>query len=130
MNVTTDYGIRAVLYLAQKNCTVSSNLICKDMKIPHTYMHKIARTLKGAGIIEEVRGSTGGFKLKEEPRNITLLNIIKAFEKTMNINRCLEEDKFCSRNATALCAIRGIYLNAQTELYNRLDLKVSTFLSP
>jgi Rrf2 family nitric oxide-sensitive transcriptional repressor len=128
LNVTTDYGIRVVLYLAQKNEVASSNEICIKMGIPCTYMHKITRTLKNAGILREIRGSTGGFVLQKDPDNLSILNIVSVFEKTMNINRCLETDKFCSRDAVAFCAVRDIYVEAQTELHNRLNVKISTFL--
>jgi Rrf2 family nitric oxide-sensitive transcriptional repressor len=128
LNVTTDYGIRVVLYLAQKNDVANSNEISMKMGIPPTYMHKITRALKNAGILREIRGSTGGFKLQKDPEKLSILNIVNAFEKTVNINRCLEPDKFCSRNATAVCAVRNIYAEAQTELHNRLNIKISSVL--
>jgi Rrf2 family nitric oxide-sensitive transcriptional repressor len=126
LNVTTDYGIRVVVYLAQKNGMANSNEICMKMGIPYTYMHKITKALKKAGILREVRGSTGGFVLQKDPDILSILNVINAFEKTMNINRCLETDKFCSRDAVSFCAIRDIYAEAQTELHNKLNVKIST----
>jgi len=128
LNVTTDYGIRVVLYLAQKKGVANSNEICAKTGIPHTYMHKITRILKDTGILHEVRGSTGGFVLQKNPDNLSILNIITAFEKTTNINRCLEKDKFCSINAVDFCAVRDVYVKAQTELHNKLNVKISTFL--
>ena len=98
------------------------------MGIPCTYMHKITRTLKNAGILREIRGSTGGFALQKDPDSLSILNIVNAFEKTMNINRCLEEDKFCNRDAVLFCPVRDIYVEAQTELHNKLNVKISTFL--
>ncbi|WP_343383096.1 Rrf2 family transcriptional regulator [Candidatus Bathycorpusculum sp.] len=128
LNVTTDYGIRVVLYLANKNGVASSNEICMEMGIPCTYMHKIARTLKNAGIIREIRGSTGGFVLQKDPDNLSILHIVSAFEKTMNINRCMEEDKFCSRDAVPFCPVRDLYVEAQAEFHNKLNVKISHFL--
>ena len=129
LNVTTDYGIRVILYLAQKNDIASSKEICEKTGIPPSYMHKIARTLKKAGMINEIRGSKGGFKLKKEPNKLTILAIISAFEKTININRCLEADQLCSRYATIDCKVRELYTEIQTELHNRLDVNVATFLN-
>ncbi|MCL2477483.1 Rrf2 family transcriptional regulator [Candidatus Bathycorpusculum sp.] len=110
LNVTTDYDIRVVLYLAKKKGVANSNEICIEMGIPCTYMHKITRTLKNAGIRREIRGSTGGFVLQKDPESLSILNIAVAFEKTMNINRCLEADKFCNRDAVPFCAVRDISL--------------------
>ncbi|MDR2202855.1 MAG: Rrf2 family transcriptional regulator [Nitrososphaerota archaeon] len=128
LNVTTDYGIRVVLYLAKKRGVASSSEICANMGIPHTYMHKIVKPLKKAEILREVRGSNGGFVLIKSPNDFSILTIVNAFEKTMNLNKCLEEDKFCSRNASSCCKIRELYVNAQAEFHQNLDVKVSTFL--
>jgi len=129
LNVTTDYGIRVILYLAQKNGAASSSEICEKMGIPQSYMHKIAKTLKKAGMIREIRGSKGGFELKKDPNSLSILTIVNAFEKTTKINKCLEKDKFCSRDAKLCCGVRDLYAEIQTELDNRLDVKISTFLN-
>ena len=128
LNMTTDYGIRVVLYLAQKNSVTSSFEICTNTGVPFSYMHKIARVLKNADIICEKRGATGGFELKKTVDEISILSIVRAFEKTININRCLEPDAFCSRNAVPHCAVRDFYVKIQDKLNEMLDVKVSTFL--
>jgi Rrf2 family nitric oxide-sensitive transcriptional repressor len=129
LNVTTDYGIRVVLYLAQKNDVVSSTEICENMGIPYSYMHKITRVLKNADIICEKRGAAGGFELKKSASEVSVLDIMHAFEKTMTINRCLEADEFCSRNATYYCVVRKFYADIQDRLTGMLDVKISTFFS-
>jgi Rrf2 family protein len=126
--ITADYGIRVVLYLAQKKGVVNSNEICTKMAIPRSYMPKITRVLKNVGLLREVRGSMGGFVLQKSPDSISVLNIINAFEKTMRISKCLEGDKFCNRDAVGFCALRDIYAKTQTDLYNSLNIKLSTFL--
>jgi Rrf2 family nitric oxide-sensitive transcriptional repressor len=128
LNLTTDYGIRVVLYLAQKNSVVNSKEICKEMGIPHTYMHKIARGLKNVGIIKEVRGSVGGFELKENPDKVSILTIANAFEKTMNITTFLEKNEFCSRDTTPYRKVREFYTEIQNELNTKMDKKISSFL--
>ena len=128
MNVTTDYGVRVVLYLAEKKCVTSGSEICEKMGIPHSYMHKIARVLKNAGILQEVRGAAGGFVLKKDPESLSILTVVSAFEKTIILNRCLESDKFCSIDAASCCAVRELYADAQSELHNKLNVKISTFL--
>jgi Rrf2 family protein len=128
LNITTDYGIRVVLYLAQKNAVTSSTEICTNMGIPCSYMHKIAKVLKNAEIIREKRGAAGGFELKKTADEVSILSIVRAFEKTMNINKCLENDELCSRNAAHQCVVKELYTEIQDKLHEMLDVKVSTFL--
>ncbi|MDR1993312.1 MAG: Rrf2 family transcriptional regulator [Nitrososphaerota archaeon] len=129
LNVTTDYGIRVILYLAQKNGVASSSEICEKMGIPPSYIHKIAKTLKKAGMIREIRGSKGGFELKKNPNSLSVLAIVNAFEKTINISKCLEKDKFCSKDIPLFLGVRELYAEIQAELHNRLDVKISNFLN-
>ncbi|MDR0318925.1 MAG: Rrf2 family transcriptional regulator [Nitrososphaerota archaeon] len=129
LNVTTDYGIRVVLYLAQRNTVVSGADICANMGIPCSYMHKIAKVLKNADIISEKRGAIGGFMLKKAADAVSILDIVSAFEKTMNINKCLEDDEFCSRNAVPYCVVRALYAEVQDRLNDMLNVKISTLIS-
>lgn len=77
------------------------------------YCMKVAKFLTKGGIVGEVRGVKGGYKLIKEPKDITLLSIVDAVEPTTRINRCLEEDHFCSRFATDSCPVRKFYTKMQ-----------------
>lgn len=114
LNITTDYAIRTVLFLAIKKDVVSSSEISAAMKIPQNYILVLTKRLREAGIIDTIRGSNGGFVLKKEPWDISIHDIIQAMEGTTKINRCLEEDHYCSRHAIDTCPVRKNYEKFQT----------------
>ncbi|WP_417571728.1 RrF2 family transcriptional regulator [Phascolarctobacterium faecium] len=116
INVTTDYGIRAVLYLAIQNKVTASSDVASAMGIPKSYILKITNKLLAAGIVKRVVGAKGGFLLARKIEEINLYEILKAMEPTMNINRCLEEDEYCSRFATESCPVRKFYCRLQSSL--------------
>jgi len=120
INVTTDYAIRAVLYLAIQNSITTSNDISVAMGIPKSYILKITNKLQEAGIVRRIVGARGGFALAKGQEEITLYDILEIMEPTMRINRCLEEDKHCSRFATENCPVRKFYSNLQNELVVKL----------
>ena len=128
LNVTTDYAIRIVLHLMQKKGVANSNEIADAMGIPRNYILKITKTLKEAGILNEKRGIDGGFVLSGDPDQLTLLDIVSALERTVNINRCLEEDEYCSRDAVSYCKVRELLVKLQSELARGLNVKVMEFL--
>ena len=70
---STDYGLRAVLYLAAQGHTCSSKDIAQDMSIPRDYLIQLAQLLRNAGIIEARPGKHGGYRLANDPSKITLL---------------------------------------------------------
>ena len=121
LNITTDYAIRIVLYLAITDKLVTSKEIAKAMGIPLYYLFKITTKLTDLGIIECRLGMNGGFKLKKDPKDITLYTIINALEPTTRLNRCLEEDKYCSRFATDDCPVRNFYTGMQKEFDDTLQ---------
>ena len=51
LKASTDYGIRAILYLAAQGTTCSSKDIAEDMSIPRDYLIQLAQLLRNAGII-------------------------------------------------------------------------------
>ena len=52
LKASTDYGMRAILYLAAQGTTCSSKDIAEDMSIPRDYLIQLAQLLRNAGIIE------------------------------------------------------------------------------
>ena len=116
LNITTDYAIRIILYLSMKGVIISSKELSETMKIPENYVLEVARKLTRAGLTRTYVGKNGGFAVNKPAQQIDLLSIIEIMENTVKINRCLEEDEYCSRFATATCPVRSFYCILQDEL--------------
>jgi Rrf2 family nitric oxide-sensitive transcriptional repressor len=113
LNITTDYAIRTVLYLARQREQRTSFEISQAMRIPQDYVLTLTKRLRTEGIIGTQRGNKGGYFLKRKPCDISLYDIINAMEGTTRINRCLEEDRYCSMKATESCPVRCYYQTIQ-----------------
>ena len=118
-NVTTDYAIRTVLYLGQCKKRASTTEIAKEMGIPRGYLEKVLSKLKKAEYISANLGTKGGYSLNKSLKEITLGDVIRIMENTTKINRCLEQDNFCNRNAADFCAVRKYYMRVQKELEDK-----------
>ena len=113
LNITTDYAIRIVYYLALKEETITASELASVLKIPVNYISKITKKLKAAEIVQACEGIKGGYALMKKPGMLSLFDIVSSMEVTMKINRCLEPDGFCSRNATDYCNVHKALLNVQ-----------------
>lgn len=113
LNITTDYAIRIVYYVALKEETITASELASVLKIPVNYISKITKKLKAAEIVQACEGIKGGYALMKKPEMISLFDIVSSMEVTMKINRCLEPDGFCSRNATDYCNVHKALLNVQ-----------------
>lgn len=80
LKASTDYGLRAVLYLAQHPGVNSSREVSKEMAIPRDYLIQLAQLLRNAQIIKAHPGKNGGYSLACDPCKITLLDVIDALE--------------------------------------------------
>ena len=114
--LTTDYAVRCMLYLAKKNDCISSQEISKQCAIDRDFAQKILRKLRNAGLISVQMGATGGYSLSRPARDITIHEVLECMEDTMHINRCLEEDRFCTRGAADSCEMRAFYRQVQDRL--------------
>ena len=128
---STDYAIRIVCYLAAQERMVSTSELSRKLNVSANYVPKIAKKLKNAKIVTACEGINGGYMLAKQPENISLMDIISCVEETMAINRCLEEDRFCSRNLKDTCKIHKILLSLQNTYNNKLEsVKVSDVIRP
>jgi Rrf2 family protein len=113
LNLTTDYAIRTVMFLAEHGTLANSSEISAAMKIPQNYLIILTKKLRQAGLLRTRRGNAGGYVLAMKPEDITVFDIVAAMEDTTRVNRCLEDDNYCSRNAAADCAVHKYFEGLQ-----------------
>lgn len=115
---STDYGMRAILYLAARGTTCSSKDIAQDMSIPRDYLIQLAQLLRNAGLIEARPGKHGGYRLAKEPSDITVLQIMKA----------LEEDAKASTRAKRSSRKDGAMVQGVKQTYQLIEESFDAYL--
>ena len=114
LKMQTDYAIRILLYLSGNDGrAVSLSEIAENMGISRNYLPKITKKLRDAEWIRSEVGITGGFTLVRQPEEISLWDIMMQMEDSVRVNRCLEDDGYCSRDATGICPVHNIYCGFQ-----------------
>ena len=77
---SVEYGMRAVLYLAEKGSICSSREVADEMSIPRDYLIQLAQLLRNAGIIHARPGKNGGSSLAKDASEISMLDIFNALQ--------------------------------------------------
>lgn len=77
---SVEYGMRAVLYLAEKDSICSSREVADEMSIPRDYLIQLAQLLRNAGIIHARPGKNGGYSLAKDASEISMLDIFNALQ--------------------------------------------------
>ena len=95
---SVEYGMRAVLYLAEKGSICSSREVADEMSIPRDYLIQLAQLLRNAGIVHARPGKNGGYSLAKDASEISMLDIFNALRD----NRLRAERKEAEESASAL----------------------------
>jgi Rrf2 family protein len=102
MQITSgaDYGLRGLLYLArqQPGRLVVAAEIAEAEHMPEYFFSKIFQNLAKAGLVNSVRGSSGGFSLARPSDTITVLEAIEAIEGPITMGKCVIAPEVCEKS--------------------------------
>lgn len=118
------YGIRLLFELAKNygKGIVMLRDIAKRQAISEKYLSKIVLQLKGAGIINSIRGAKGGYVLANSPDNINLKNVVEVLEGKPLIMDCINDMFNCKLKLgcpafelwMGLLEVINVYLGSKT----------------
>lgn len=106
------YGVRAMLDLAIHEAIgpVSIKNISQREGISVNYLEQIFNQLRRAGLVRSIRGPGGGFLLTSSPKDITVMDIIKALKVPVVPVFCLDkEDGISQCERVNSCASRLLW---------------------
>lgn len=116
----TDYGIRALLYLAQQQGGPSkAGEISEAMEIPTGFLHQVMQELQRSGLVTSRPGRTGGYSLAIAPEDITVRRIVEALEGPLEAQECALRGGPCRWQD--VCALHWVWSGAQQALVTALD---------
>lgn len=113
----TEYGIRAMIYLAREfDEVVSIRELAERESMPVNFLEQIMADLRKAGLLESVRGPRGGYRLKKTPSSISVGEVVTILEGTLSPARC-ESD--CSRLSG--CSTRSVLKRIEKSITETLS---------
>lgn len=109
-----EYALRAVFHLAQANkiCTVDE--IAKMQNIPQPFLKKIIQSLRVGGIVNSVKGYSGGVSLNVSPEKLNVKDVVEKIEGPLLLNDCLVYEGYCNRDKT--CPLHDMWQKCQDKI--------------
>ena len=92
------YGVRMVVTLAQKGEIMSTTALAKEMEVSPLYLRQLAVPLEKKGIIKGFRGAKGGYKLNVRPQEVTLFEIMQAYDEDFSLVGCVKSADACPKS--------------------------------
>ncbi len=96
------YALRFIIDLAEhrNGSYIPMKEVAERQEISLKYLERILPDLTKGNIVEGIHGKGGGYKLKKNPEEITVLEILKLTEGEMAPVACLAKDApVCERKA-------------------------------
>lgn len=117
LSTKSRYGLKAVYFLGRNsNDVVSLATLSKDIGVSSGYIEQLMRLLKKDGIVESVRGVSGGYVLARTPKAITLGEILRSLEDGLELVDCISSGA-CSGH----CPTRKVWVTIYDAINETLD---------
>ncbi|MBN2615070.1 MAG: Rrf2 family transcriptional regulator [Bacteroidales bacterium] len=113
VNTLQRYGLRAMLEVALHD---QSGLFQKDIahnqKISNRYLDHIVSRLKTAGLLKNKSGKKSGYILGRDAAEITVLDIMNAFQTDVQVVDCVDSDYECHQKPG--CVVGRFWMDLNT----------------
>jgi Rrf2 family protein len=103
LSTKTQYGLRAVIYLAvngKRFCSIKE--ISKAEGIPFDYLEKILSKLEKSGFIKSKKGVSGGYALARKPKAMGAGELVSVLEGGLALTKCSLGTAVCGRQGNCL----------------------------
>lgn len=112
----TDYTLRTLIFLAlNRDRLVTIQDIADAHRISKNHLMKVVHQLGLSGMVETVRGRSGGLRLNCDPADINVGQVVRNTETDFFMAECFDPANM-NCNYSANCALKGV-LNQATEAY-------------
>lgn len=86
---TAEYALRAVTCLAAGGeKALSADTLADRTKVPRRYLTRVMQDLSAAGLVASRSGPGGGYEMKRETGELTILDVINAVSALERIRSC------------------------------------------
>jgi Rrf2 family protein len=120
------YALQALAYLAKeydKDSLVLIGTIAKERKIPIKFLEAILCELRNHDVLVSVRGRSGGYRLAEHPKKISLARVIRIVDGPIALLSCVSLNfyKECENCDRKTCGINPIMAEARDAILRVLE---------
>jgi len=121
LTLHTDYALRVLIYLAQKDGELATISEITDFyRISRNHLVKVVHHLAQEDFIHTTRGKHGGMRLARAANLIPIGEVVRRMEPGFDLVECFSDD---NRPCTviSICALKGVLQRAVSEFLSLLD---------
>lgn len=111
LSLQTDYALRTLMYLASVSNRATIGDVAEFFQIPASNVAKVVNQLARLGYVRSVRGIGGGIELATTTDEVSIGEIVAAFEGSMHLLECVGTDEVCV--IQSYCKLRNVLARAE-----------------
>lgn len=94
-----------ILNALHKERPLAASELSKRCDIPSPFIYRVLKKLEAAEIVSIKRGPKGGYDIKTECSELTLYDVVSAFENTFLVIECMKTQYDCAHNRGVGCCM-------------------------
>jgi len=91
----TDYALRTLMYLASRGERMTAAEVAEFYGISAAHVSKVVNQLARLGYVRAIRGIGGGIELVRSAEDISVGEVVTAFEGNMHLLECVGVEGVC-----------------------------------
>jgi len=128
LSSTCKYGIRAVVYIAgnsKKGENIGIKRISAELSLPMPFLAKILQQMVKKKILNSSKGPNGGFSLARDPKEIHIIEMVKAIDGEDVFHRCVLHNHNCvsHESSQGACILHDDYVKARRKIEKLFENK-------
>lgn len=115
----TDYALRTLIFLAGHPRRATAGEIAEFFQISTHHLAKVVHQLSRLGYIRSIRGIGGGIELARAADEITVGEVVLAFEGNLHLLDCVGTPGTCVIEPS--CKLKGVLATAEQKMLAYLE---------
>jgi Rrf2 family nitric oxide-sensitive transcriptional repressor len=121
INAFSDVCLRVVMLLcaAPESVTFTSRVVAAEVGTPYNHVSKALLRLRELGLVEAIRGRSGGVRISALGREVTVGALLRQLDTRTDLAACETPNGPCPLLDD--CGLRGALRRAKEAFYRELD---------
>jgi Rrf2 family nitric oxide-sensitive transcriptional repressor len=120
LNRATDIGLRILMLSATRDDLLTVDELAESLVVARHHLAKVVQRLQHLGLLETVRGRSGGVRLAAGARTASIGALVRELEGDTEVADC-DGDGAPACPLSSGCRLRGALRRAQEAFYTTLD---------
>lgn len=106
LTLHSDFALRVLIHVGINEGKLTTiNEIAESFDISKQHLMKVVNDLGQKGYLDTVRGRHGGLRLKRDPHDINIGQVVRDTEDNLDVIGCLKQKDYC--RIERVCVLRG-----------------------